>query len=83
MTFAQATKDHLQNLKAMGWTVADGLKVPHATSPDKEIRLWFRPQAVWASYNGATSIAAAHSLFVDHRSTSTPALVTMARRFAS
>jgi hypothetical protein len=34
MTFAQATKDHLQNLKAMGWTVADGLKVPHAGQRD-------------------------------------------------
>lgn len=82
MTFAQATKEHLHNLKAMGWSVADGLKIPHATSPDKEIRLWFKPQAVWASYHGTTSIGAAHSLFIDFRSTSTPALVASARKFA-
>ena len=46
-TYAQAQRDLLDNLRANGWTVSAPLKIPHATSPNGELRLWFKPQAVW------------------------------------
>jgi len=46
-TYAQAQRDILDNLAANGWTVSANLKVPHATSPNGRLRLWFKPQAVW------------------------------------
>lgn len=50
-TFADARSDLLAFLRGKGWTVKgesgfDRLKVPHATSPDRQFRLWFKPQAV-------------------------------------
>lgn len=46
-TFAKARAAILDELEAMGWDLKRDLKVPHATSPDGELRLWFKPQAVW------------------------------------
>lgn len=46
-TYAQAQRDILDNLTANGWAVSAGLKIPHATSPNGRLRLWFKPQAVW------------------------------------
>lgn len=46
-TYAQAQRDILDNLAANGWQVSAALKVPHATSPNGRLRLWFKPQAVW------------------------------------
>lgn len=45
-TFDQARREILAALRAAGWAVKDGLKVQHATSPDGELRLWFKAQAV-------------------------------------
>jgi len=45
-TFEQARAGALQALRSAGWVVKDNLKVPHATSPDGRLRLWFRSQAV-------------------------------------
>ncbi len=46
-TYAQAQRDILENLASNGWQVSAGLKIPHATSPNGRLRLWFKPQAVW------------------------------------
>jgi hypothetical protein len=46
-TYAQAQQDILDNLAANGWQMSPTLKVPHATSPNGRLRLWFKPQAVW------------------------------------
>lgn len=46
-TYAQARKAILEYLKSEDWDLSlPTLKVPYATSPDKTIRLWFKPQAV-------------------------------------
>ena len=50
-TFLQARRDILDTLEHNGWQLSDRhLKVPHATSPNGEIRLWFKPQAVYVSH---------------------------------
>lgn len=48
-TYAQAQGAILNDLTTSGWAVTPGLKIPHATSPDGSLRLWFKPQAVWAT----------------------------------
>lgn len=45
-THAQGQKDALDALEKRGWKVARGLKIPHATHPEGDVRLWFKPQAV-------------------------------------
>lgn len=52
MTFKAARQKMLGELLALGWAVKADLKVPHATSPDGEVRLWFKAQAV--HFTGAT-----------------------------
>lgn len=47
MTFIQARAAILAYLATQQWKVVDGLKVPHATSPDGTTRLWFKAQAVY------------------------------------
>lgn len=49
-TFAQAQLELLNLLEKKGWTVAKGLKIPHATFSQGLYRLWFKPQAIYASY---------------------------------
>lgn len=66
MTFAQARGVLLAHLKTKGWAVSEHLKVPHATSPDGRVRLWFKPQAVWVSV-GSHTLANARSLWLDIR----------------
>ena len=46
-TYSQAQADILDYLGKNKWVVKTGLKVPHATSPAGDLRLWFKPQAVW------------------------------------
>lgn len=45
-TFDQARREILDALRAAGWSIKSDLKVPHATSPDGNLRLWFKAQAV-------------------------------------
>ncbi len=40
----------LDGLSALGWTVKAGLRVPHATSPDGRLRLWFRKPTVYYTF---------------------------------
>lgn len=72
-TFKQARKLILDYLRNQGWTVKPDLKVPHATSPDKTMRLWFKPQAVYLETRGPPwSLGAARSLHVDLRDVEDP-----------
>ncbi len=48
-TYAQAQAEVLTLLTKKGWTVQQGLKIPHATAPNKQFRLWFKPQAIYFS----------------------------------
>lgn len=50
-TFEQARGEALDALKKDGWKVNDSLKIPHATSPDGKLRLWFKAQAVWYTFD--------------------------------
>lgn len=47
LTYADARLNIIYLLEDRGWTVSKALKIPHATSPDGSLRLWFKPQAVW------------------------------------
>lgn len=66
MTFKQKKAALLADLRALGWHTKSDLKVPHATSPDRRIRLWFRAQAVYVGY-GITNSNDARSLTSDMR----------------
>lgn len=47
-TFAIARADILSELDKNGWNLSPlNLKIPHATSPDGDLRLWFKTQAVY------------------------------------
>ena len=45
-TFEESRREILSALRSAGWVVKSELKIPHATSPDGELRLWFKAQAV-------------------------------------
>lgn len=65
-TFAEARIALMNALRAAGWTVQSGLKVPHATSPGGgHVRLWFKPQAIYAAVG--TDFGSAHSWSSDIR----------------
>lgn len=46
-TFDQARAEILDHLQKLGWAVNPTLKIPHATSPNGHVRLWFKKQAVY------------------------------------
>jgi hypothetical protein len=68
-TYKVAQAGILSALGAMGFSLAPNLKIPHATSPDRETRLWFKPQAVYASFvigrGGSHTFGNARSLHLD------------------
>ena len=70
-TYPVAQKELFAFLRSHGWTVQDKLKVPWAENRERTVRLWFKPQAVWLTYDRdgrvSSDIAAAHSMFVDIR----------------
>jgi hypothetical protein len=60
----------LSGLRAAGWTVNEGLKVPHATTRDfAGTRLWFKSQAIYMNDLGSDprSFKNTHSLSSDMR----------------
>jgi hypothetical protein len=65
----------LAGLESEGWKVKKDLKVPHATSPNGDIRLWFKPQAIWMSGGIVHDLAHARSIFVDPRGTTVKGLI--------
>lgn len=49
-TYPEARSNIFKELTNHRWALSStSLKIPHATSPDGKIRLWFKPQAVWMS----------------------------------
>ncbi len=52
-TFKAAKQAVMDHLEKQGWTVKRGLKVPHATSPDGDVKLWFKAQAIHHSHPSA------------------------------
>lgn len=49
-TFAEVRKVILEHLRKEGWKLVENLKIPHATSPDGETRIWFKAQAVYGNH---------------------------------
>ena len=47
MTFKSAKEGIMRELEARGWSLSRALKIPHATSPDKRLRLWFKAQSIY------------------------------------
>jgi hypothetical protein len=69
-TFAKQRTNILAELRKAGWNVTDGLKVPHATSPDGRARYWFKTQAIYAegrSDKSSFNLGDAHSFMSDMR----------------
>jgi hypothetical protein len=71
-TFAAAKMTLLRDLADRGWKVTYTLKVNHATSPDRNVTLFFRPQAIYEyTYRGNETLShaakEARSLWIDAR----------------
>jgi hypothetical protein len=66
-TFAQVRQVIFDHLVKERWKLAPNLKVPHATSPEGDVRLWFKAQAVYGNANGSTDMKDAHSWVSDLR----------------
>lgn len=66
-TFMQSHDEILDYLASRGWAVKKSLKVPHATSPDGRVRLWFKSQAVYFTNGTHHELGNARSIFVDTR----------------
>lgn len=60
-TYAKAKDDIMAYLDKKGWKVQKGLKVPHATSPDGDLRLWFKGQSIHTSEGNNHSLGSARS----------------------
>lgn len=82
-TYRQAQDDILDYLEDEGWSLRTGLKVPHATSPRSDFRVYFKKQAVYyvvdvsPGYTQAGNLPfqAARSMWVDIRKTDGPAFL--------
>jgi len=73
LTYSQARKQLFAQLESDGWEVSvfshrtiKPLKVPYATSPNSDCKLWFKPEATYMSDNGNT-LSNARSLHMDIR----------------
>lgn len=72
-TFRIARSELMEYLERSGWTVSKNLKVPHATSPDRTKRIWFKPAAVYLSESypgGSHTLGNARSMWIDIRKVS-------------
>ncbi len=68
MTFAKARAIIFARLIAEGWTIQSGLKIPHATSPNKQMRLYFKTEAVYVNDDpGELQFQNCHSMWIDIR----------------
>jgi len=74
-TFKQAQAEILDVLQGKGWRLSlRSLKIPHATSPDGWLRLWFKPQAIYYTA-GSHNFGDARSLHEDDIRTQAPQAV--------
>jgi len=87
MTYSQARKQLFAQLESDGWEVSTfsyrtmkPLKVPYATSPNTDCKLWFKTQATYMSDNG-NILGNAGSLHIDIRDIKPHALDKMGRYF--
>lgn len=64
-SYAKARAEILKYLQKEGWNVKPNLKVPHATSPDGELRLWFKPQAVYYTHGNNHTLGGARTVSYD------------------
>ncbi len=68
--YARARQLLFQGLADAGWQLSGQLKVPHATSPDGTVRVWFRPQSVYLAVGDgrtAPTFGGARSMWIDIR----------------
>ncbi len=77
-TFKAAQTRILTQLVALGWKTVPALKVSHATSPDGQTRLWFKPQAVYYSTGPKHNLGDARSLHADIRESKSNDLIFLA-----
>lgn len=64
-TYAQAQLEIMDLLKKKGWRVVGNLKVPHATDPTGQYRVWFKAQAIYATVGSTHNMGKARSLWMD------------------
>lgn len=83
-TFAVAQAELLSFLRLQDWAVRSDLKIPHATAPSGNTRLYFKTQAVYYVYAsfGKFDFGEARSLFVeDIRKLDGPAFLSEVKGF--
>ena len=85
-TYVQARDEILKYLGANRWKLSNlKLKIPHATSPYGNLRLWFRKQAIYYSVGGGRtphSLGDASSLHVDIRNLTPEQFVADVARYS-
>lgn len=81
-TFKAALTAIATHLKKEGWEVKEGLKIPHATSPDDDVRVYFKTQAVYYDRGPPYSYKSARSLHIDIRDLDGPGFVKEVKRWA-
>ena len=65
-TYAQAKDRLLTELEELGWTISNReLKTPWAQAPDRNHRVWFKPQATL--YGRTTRLGDARTTWMDRR----------------
>lgn len=71
-TYGKATSRLLNELGSLGWATNANLKIPHATSPGQDVRVWFKPQAIYVAlgYRGQFDFGQARTLWIDRRGAS-------------
>lgn len=85
VTYDEAKRTLLADLRSRGWAVSGPLKVPHATAPDGCVRFWFKPQAVHFTVGrGLHTLGEARcvSYDLDTRKTTADDLAGIAERLA-
>ncbi len=89
-TFRQKRDELLAGLRAAGWDVTTfsrgrTLKIPYATSPDGEVRFWFKPQAIYYTVVFPPVLhdfKRARSISIDMRTETVESLLADAERVA-
>jgi hypothetical protein len=66
-TYKKAQQAIRNMLRDEGWTIKEGLKVPHATSPEGKTRLYFKAQSIYEDTGPPFSLNRARSLVSDPR----------------
>ena len=80
-TFKQAHSEILDYLRDQGWAVKAHLKIPHATDPWGELRLWFKKEAIYFECGSPFRFGDARSLHVDAREVNPAGLVAYVEEY--